>query len=153
MSRTAQPTNAVLLRRNPLVLREQALRASARSKVSLNRSVVLKVTAKDFTGPYSAENKYKCADAFSCQSLKSEWQNRESKMKSFSGFVSFSLQEVSPQVYAAVQVWNSKEEYEAWMGSDFKRKSHFSGSIYQYTTKDKYSVPEEFMPILTAADN
>eukprot|EP00959_Pyramimonas_sp_CCMP1952_P419818 8793674-Pyramimonas_sp.AAC.2 len=32
-----------------------------------------------------------------------------------------------------------------------QRKSHFFGKIYQYTTKDKYSVPEEFMPIYTSA--
>jgi len=47
--------------------------------------------------------------------------------------------------------WDSKETYEAWMDSDEKRKSHFFGDIYQYKTKDKYSVMEEFMPVLTQA--
>jgi hypothetical protein len=47
--------------------------------------------------------------------------------------------------------WESKEAYESWMDSDEKRKSHFFGDIFQYKTKDKYSVMEEFMPVFTQA--
>lgn len=36
-----------------------------------------------------------------------------------------------------------------WMDSEEKRKSHFHGDIFQYKTKDKYSVMEEFMPVFT----
>mmetsp|Transcript_9459 Transcript_9459/g.19586 ORF Transcript_9459/g.19586 Transcript_9459/m.19586 type:complete len:158 (-) Transcript_9459:429-902(-) len=151
VSRAAQPTNVVNWKRDSVSLQQKAVRASPKTT---GRGLSLKVTAakKDFSGDYTAENQYKCMDQVSITNLKAEWAKRESAMKALQGFKAFSLQEVSPSEFVASQTWASKDAYETWMDSDFKRKSHFFGNIYQYTTKDKYSVPEEFMPIYISAD-
>eukprot|EP00241_Pyramimonas_parkeae_P009767 CAMPEP_0114253254 /NCGR_PEP_ID=MMETSP0058-20121206/16287_1 /TAXON_ID=36894 /ORGANISM="Pyramimonas parkeae, CCMP726" /LENGTH=143 /DNA_ID=CAMNT_0001367273 /DNA_START=59 /DNA_END=490 /DNA_ORIENTATION=+ len=125
------------------------LRTRAASRlVSAPRRCALRVVAKEFTGDYIAQNKYKCLNLAAKNNLLSEWDSRKSNMSSMPGFLGFSLQEVEEGVYEATQTWASKEAYEAWMDSDEKRKSHFFGDIFQFPSKDKYNVQEEFMPIM-----
>mmetsp|Transcript_12142 Transcript_12142/g.16550 ORF Transcript_12142/g.16550 Transcript_12142/m.16550 type:complete len:148 (+) Transcript_12142:121-564(+) len=122
---------------------------SVRLQLNQRKPLVVKAAKKEFVGPYTAENKYKCKDSKAAENLRAEWAKREAAMRTLPGFTSFELKEIGGGVFAASQTWDSKAEYEGWMDSDYKRKSHFYGNIYQFSTKDKYSVPEEFMPVTT----
>ena len=62
------------------------------------------------------------------------------------GFVSASTKAAGNHEYIVTQTWESKEAYEAWMNSQFRRISQPPQGVWQFKPANKYSVPEDFCP-------
>ncbi|KAK3267071.1 hypothetical protein CYMTET_24347 [Cymbomonas tetramitiformis] len=126
---------------------QRALVAS-RPRVACKASRSRALSVRTVGEAHTATTSYKCFDAKAETSLKAEWDKRLAAMQAMQGFQSFELEETAPGEFTSKQTWASKEAYEQWMLSDVRRKSHFFGNIYQLQTKDKWSVPEDFMPVI-----
>ena len=77
-----------------------------------------------------------------------EMNGRVEKMKTMKDYVRSSLTEVGGNEWEFEQEWETKEGYERWMNESERRKSHFPNGVYQIMPKDKWSVPENFAPII-----
>ena len=82
----------------------------------------------------------------------SEMDGRERKMKTMPDYTSSSLREVGTNTYEFTQEWKTKVGYESWMNTPERRRSHFPVGVYQYLPKDKWSVPENFAPVIKQKD-
>ena len=109
--------------------------------------------------PYVAKNTFvipsdeagvKAADIVS--RFLSEMDGRERKMKTMPDYTSSSLREVGTNTYEFTQEWKTKVGYESWMNTPERRRSHFPVGVYQYLPKDKWSVPENFAPVIKQKD-
>jgi hypothetical protein len=81
-----------------------------------------------------------------------EMRFREEKMKTMPDYVSSQLTEIGANVYEFSQEWKTKEGFERWMNTPERRRSHFPVGVYQYLPKDKWSVPENFAPVIKVKD-
>mmetsp|Transcript_14071 Transcript_14071/g.17058 ORF Transcript_14071/g.17058 Transcript_14071/m.17058 type:complete len:174 (-) Transcript_14071:244-765(-) len=120
-------------------------------QVTLRRPMQVTAAAKKGgppEGPYVATNRYMCMDDDAVTSLKAEWERRRAAMEVLPGFTEFVLKKGDkPGEWVATQTWESRETYEEWMETPLRRQSHFFGEIYQFNTENKWSVPEDYMPI------
>ncbi|CAL6446066.1 unnamed protein product [Bathycoccus prasinos] len=81
-----------------------------------------------------------------------EMRFREEKMKTMPDYVSSQLTEIGANAYEFSQEWKTKEGFERWMNTPERRRSHFPIGVYQYLPKDKWSVPENFAPVIKVKD-
>ena len=81
-----------------------------------------------------------------------EMRFREEKMKTMPDYVSSQLTEIGANAYEFSQEWKTKEGFERWMNTPERRRSHFPVGVYQYLPKDKWSVPENFAPVIKLKD-
>ncbi len=81
--------------------------------------------------------------------LKDEMASRQTAMKAAPGFVSCDFHP-GPGVneHTFKQQWSTKQAYEDYMNTPERRRSHLAAGVYQYLPKDKWSVPENFTPLL-----
>ena len=81
-----------------------------------------------------------------------EIDSRERLMKGMEDYVQSSLRELGSNEYEFSQEWKTKAGYEKYMNTPERRKSHFPVGVYQYLPKDKWSVPENFAPVIKTKD-
>jgi|TARA_B100000405_G_scaffold172022_1_gene120261 heme-degrading monooxygenase HmoA len=100
--------------------------------------------------PYTASNTFIVpdGDAAIVQRFQEEMAARQALMKTLPGFTSCKLTAGSGNEFTFEQEWTTKQAYEDYMNHPQRRKSHLAAGIYQYMPKDKWSVPENFTPIL-----
>ncbi len=100
--------------------------------------------------PYTASNTFIVPDggAAIIQRFQEEMDARQALMKTLPGFTSCKLTAGSGNEFTFEQEWTTKQAYEDYMNHPQRRKSHLAAGIYQYMPKDKWSVPENFTPIL-----
>lgn len=121
--------------------------AARRARVRRNTASAARAAAKDAaTGPYTATNRFNVPEAVHQAQFKAEVQKREAAMKAMAGFVSCELAQAGDD-FTFTQTWESKETYEAWMDSPERFRSHFGQGVWQYKPENKWSVPEEFVPL------
>lgn len=101
--------------------------------------------------PYVATNVFVVpdGDAAVVKRLKDEMASRQTAMKAAPGFVSCDFHP-GPGVneHTFKQQWSTKQAYEDYMNTPERRRSHLAAGVYQYLPKDKWSVPENFTPLL-----
>lgn len=126
----------------------QASRPAARR----GASVVVRAGKPGVDGvPYVASNTFVVldADAEVARRLVAEIESREKLMRTLPGYTSSSLTSgARPGEYVFKQEWETKQAYEDYMNHPQRRRSHMAPGVYQYMPKDKWSVPENFTPIL-----
>ncbi|MDA9098433.1 antibiotic biosynthesis monooxygenase [bacterium] len=101
--------------------------------------------------PYIATNRFVVPekDPTVVARLVSEMESREKLMKTLPGYTSSSLTSgPAPGEFSFTQEWTTKQAYEDYMNHPARRRSHIAAGVYQYMPKDKWSVPENFTPIL-----
>ena len=101
--------------------------------------------------PYVATNRFVVPDKDpeTVKRLVSEIESREKLMKSLAGYSSSSLASgPADGEFTFTQEWTTKQAYEDYMNHPQRRRSHMAAGVYQYLPKDKWSVPENFTPIL-----
>mmetsp|Transcript_61462 Transcript_61462/g.194543 ORF Transcript_61462/g.194543 Transcript_61462/m.194543 type:complete len:167 (+) Transcript_61462:708-1208(+) len=100
--------------------------------------------------PYVAENWLVMVEKDSVikRQLLDELSARERIMKLQGGFVDVSVAELPDEEFLVSQTWASKEDYEKWMDCDFRMKSHLPTGVCQYKAVSRWSVPEEFLPVV-----
>jgi|TARA_B110000977_G_scaffold166524_1_gene214435 heme-degrading monooxygenase HmoA len=80
-----------------------------------------------------------------------EIETREKLMKTLEGYTSSALTGGSAAgEFSFTQEWTTKQAYEEYMNHPQRRRSHMAAGVWQYMPKDKWSVPENFTPILPA---
>jgi heme-degrading monooxygenase HmoA len=101
--------------------------------------------------PYTASNTFIVpdGDATVVARFQDEMAARQALMKTLAGFTSCNLSAgPGASEFTFEQEWTTKQAYEDYMNDPRRRKSHLAAGIYQYLPKDKWSVPENFTPIL-----
>lgn len=101
--------------------------------------------------PYVASNTFVVlnGDAEVARRLVATIESREKLMRTLPGYTSSSLTSgARPGEYVFKQEWETKQAYEDYMNHPQRRRSHMAPGVYQYMPKDKWSVPENFTPIL-----
>lgn len=101
--------------------------------------------------PYVATNRFVIpdGDAEVVKRFVLEIESREALMKTLPGFTSCALTSgPGAGEYTFTQEWETKVAYEDFMNHPKRRRSHMAPGVYQYLPKDKWSVPENFTPIL-----
>jgi heme-degrading monooxygenase HmoA len=101
--------------------------------------------------PYVATNRFVVPDKDPAvvQRLVSEIEKREKLMKTLPGYTSSALTSGPNEgEFSFTQEWETKQAYEDYMNHPSRRRSHMAAGVYQYLPKDKWSVPENFTPIL-----
>jgi len=134
--------------------------ATSSSSSSSSRRVVRMMAAPGTDGtPYVAKNTFTIPSDEAGVKLEEikrrfleEMQFREQKMKTMPDYTSSSLKEVGANTYEFSQEWKTKEGFEGWMNTPERRRSHFPVGVYQYLPKDKWSVPENFAPVIKLKD-
>ena len=80
-----------------------------------------------------------------------EIETREKLMKTLEGYTSSALTGGSAAgEFSFTQEGTTKQAYEEYMNHPQRRRSHMAAGVWQYMPKDKWSVPENFTPILPA---
>ena len=141
-------------------IRKIQRRGSATSSSSSSRRVVRMMAAPGTDGtPYVAKNTFTIPSDEAGVKLEEikrrfleEMQFREQKMKTMPDYTSSSLKEVGANTYEFSQEWKTKEGFEGWMNTPERRRSHFPVGVYQYLPNDKWSVPENFAPVIKLKD-
>ena len=130
--------------KNPLVIINQAPR---RGSVSARAGPKPGVDGV----PYVATNRFVVPDKDPevVRRLVSEIESREKLMKTLPGYTSSALASGPGEgEFSFTQEWETKQAYEDYMNHPQRRRSHMAAGVYQYLPKDKWSVPENFTPIL-----
>ena len=97
---------------------------------------------------FVASNTYKVPEEKDRTSFEHELNRRRQAMQSMDGFLACEVERASDDVYTVTQRWRSRSEYEQWMKSPERRRSHFGIGVWQLKTSTKHEVPEEFVPFV-----
>mmetsp|Transcript_10956 Transcript_10956/g.17566 ORF Transcript_10956/g.17566 Transcript_10956/m.17566 type:complete len:151 (+) Transcript_10956:69-521(+) len=100
--------------------------------------------------PYVAANRFVIPDSDPAvvARFEEEMRRRETLMASLPGFTHCGLTKDGAHEYTFAQEWATKQAYEDYMNNPERRRSHMAVGVYQYLPSDKWSVPENFTPIL-----
>ncbi|CAL52976.1 unnamed product [Ostreococcus tauri] len=130
--------------------------ASARARASwatgatrVERRRVRARAGKTASGGYEARNEFviPSGDGAVVKRFEEEMALRVRVAKEC-GASAVALVKLRANEYAFEQTWASKEAYEAYMNTPARRRSHLTVGVYQRLPKDKWSVPENFTPLL-----
>lgn len=139
---TRRPNHRIAIPKNPLIYQ-----APRRGSVAVRAGPKPGVDGV----PYVATNRFVVPDKDPevVRRLVSEIESREKLMKTLPGYTSSALASGPGEgEFSFTQEWETKQAYEDYMNHPQRRRSHMAAGVYQYLPKDKWSVPENFTPIL-----
>jgi heme-degrading monooxygenase HmoA len=131
--------------------RRQPVKSSMAKRKTWNRisACVAETSEKgEEKAEFVASNTYKVPEEKDRTNFEHELNRRRQAMQSMDGFLACEVERASDDVYTVTQRWRSRSEYEQWMKSPERRRSHFGIGVWQLKTSTKHEVPEEFVPFV-----